>query len=111
MDTRLEALVRVLPDTASAWCADNARVSAILAQGLQHWTSRAYADQPILICGERDAACVAAYVELCRRARLTPCVLDAADLPSAPDYRQLLARLWTRESALQGSALLVRCGD
>jgi len=111
VDARLEAMVRVLADGAPAWLADNARVNALMEQGLRHWMGGAGPEQPILICGERGASCTAAYVELCRRARLTPWVLDAADLPTAPEHRQLLARLWTRESALQGAALLVRCGD
>ena len=108
MDARLEAMVHVLPDTVSAWHTDNAPVNALLEQGLRHWAGEDNSSQPILICGERGASCVAAYAALCRRARLTPYVLDAVDLPSTPECRQLLARLWTRESALQGAALLIR---
>ncbi|MGW0791108.1 AAA family ATPase [Streptomyces sp. NPDC002911] len=53
-----------------------------------------------------DIAAVAA-----RRSGLGLYELSAADLPSAPAQRDLLARLWQREAVLLPAALLVEVGD
>lgn len=111
MDERLEALVRVLPDTGTEKRASNAQMNSLLEEGVRHWSGSADLGIPLLICGDRGASREAAYVDLCRRARLTPYVLDAADLPSVAEERKSLARLWARESALQSAALLIRVGE
>lgn len=53
-----------------------------------------------------DIAAVAA-----RRSGLGLYEMSAADLPTAPDRRDLLARLWQREAVLLPAALLVETGD
>ncbi|HWU07619.1 MAG TPA: ATP-binding protein, partial [Streptomyces sp.] len=53
-----------------------------------------------------DIAAVAA-----RRSGLVLYEMSAADLPTAPDRRDLLARLWQREAVLLPAALLVEAGD
>ncbi|MFE9727844.1 ATP-binding protein [Streptomyces sp. NPDC005794] len=53
-----------------------------------------------------DIAAVAA-----RRSGLGLYEMSAADLPAAPDRRDLLARLWQREAVLLPAALLVEVGD
>lgn len=56
-----------------------------------------------------DAASVAA--QACRAMGSALYRLDYKDIPSSPAERELLARLWERESALSGSVLLVDLGQ
>jgi ATPase family associated with various cellular activities (AAA)/Winged helix domain, variant len=112
MDDRLEALARPLGQAASdSPQARSTRLSVLVDEGLRHWFGDAGCARPLLLCGSREASRETAFVELCRHAGWTPYQLDAADLPGAPDERNEIARLWTRESALQQAALYIRCGD
>jgi ATPase family protein associated with various cellular activities (AAA)/winged helix domain-containing protein len=110
-DERLEALMRPLPVSTDAPRGENTRLNAILDDGLRHWLNGGERGRPLLFCGDRGASREAAFTELCRRADLNPYYLHAFDLPAGIDERKILARLWTREAALQHAALLVHCND
>ncbi|GLQ45828.1 ATPase [Dyella lipolytica] len=110
-DERIEALMRPLPMSIDTPRSENTRLNAILDEGLRHWLNGGERGRPLLFCGERGASREAAFTELCRRADLNPYYLHAFDLPADIDERRTVARLWTRESALQHAALFVRCND
>lgn len=110
IDERWEALVHALPVAAQP-TDDNAYWNAALHDGLQHWLGHAEQGRAILLCGERSASREAAFAALSKAAGLNPYHMHAADLPATPEERNTLARLWTREAALQNAALLVRCND
>ena len=112
MDERLEALMRPLTGAANhLQRLQNAELNAVLDEGIRHWLNDAERCKPVLFCGTRSASREAAFAELCGRAALSPYQLNAADLPAAPEDRKSIARLWTRESALQKAALYIRCTD
>ena len=63
------------------------------------------------LCGDdaEDKRAVAAHV--CARLGLGVNAMSAQALPAAPAEVEMLARLWKRESALGGSALLLDCDE
>jgi hypothetical protein len=110
IDERLDALVRPLtPERGDAAQASLLR-GAKLDDGVRHWADDSRRT-PLLLCGSTMAGREAAFVDLCARAGLQPYLLNAADLPVAADKRKTIARLWTREAALQRAAILVRSHD
>ncbi|OOG37428.1 AAA family ATPase [Rhodanobacter sp. C05] len=111
IDASLESLMRPLASTTSPLRSLNPRWNAMLEEGLRHWLGQAERGRAVLFCGARSASREAGFLELCRRGGFRPYQLDAMDLSAAPDQRQQLARRWTRESALQHAALLIRTGD
>lgn len=112
IDQRLEALVRPLAPAQEAPLEPaSARLAALFDEGLRHWLASDDSERPLLLCGERGVARQRVFIELCRRAGLDPYELQPSDLPAAPEDRQMLARLWTREAALQHTALFIRCAD
>ncbi|MBB5503114.1 ATP-binding protein [Paraburkholderia sp. MM5384-R2] len=112
VDERLEALIQPMPASMHPGLRNhNVAWNTALDEALRHWLSGAERSKPVLICGDRAASREMAFAELCSRARLTPHQLQAADLPVTPEERKTLARLWTRESALQNAALFIRCAD
>jgi hypothetical protein len=111
-DERLEALIRPLATTGDHRLrSQNARLNAVLDEGLRHWRSREGDLEPLLLTGDSRATREAAFREVCRRAGLNPYQLNAAELPAAAEERRTLARLWTREAAFQNAALLIRYPD
>jgi hypothetical protein len=110
IDERWEALVHALPAPLHP-IDDNARWNDAMHDGLRHWLRPVEQGRAILLCGERSASREAAFTSLSKAAGLNPYRMRASDLPATPDERNTLARLWTREAALQNAALLVRCGD
>ncbi|WP_266168816.1 ATP-binding protein [Dyella subtropica] len=112
MDERLEAVVRPLPEPPER---GRHRLSGpldrVLDAGMRHWTQTTHFNKPILLCGDGEATREAAFAELCHRTTLQPYLFNTADLPGTPEDRERLARLWTREAALQQAALYVRCTD
>jgi len=108
LDERLRPFTRPL---RAADAGDDARAGVddgtVLA-GARHWASPAAARQPLLLAGLVRAACERAFAAICASAGLLPYVLDATDMPASPADREQLARLWTREAALNGAALYVR---
>jgi hypothetical protein len=108
-DERLEAFIRPLPLIEGTPRSEgNARLRALLELGIGHWRNPQQGSGPLLLCGDRSGSREAAFGELCRKAGMLAYQLDAADLPPMPEERKTLARLWTRESALQNAALFVR---
>jgi ATPase family associated with various cellular activities (AAA) len=106
LDERLHPFTRPLPHPGDdAWSGDDGQ--AVLAAA-RHWASPATASQLLLLAGPARAACERAFAAICASAGLLPYVLDAADVPAGPADRQQLARLWTREAALNDAALYVR---
>jgi hypothetical protein len=105
-DERLHPFTRPLPHPGDeAWSGDDGQAVLTAAR---HWASPATASQPLLLAGPARAACERAFAAICASAGLLPYVLDAADVPAGPADREQLARLWTREAALNGAALYVR---
>ncbi len=47
----------------------------------------------------------------CARLGLNLCLLQLGSLPARPGEAETLARLWEREAALEGSALLIECRE
>jgi len=112
IDEQLDALVRPLPADADAVPSPGGTLwSTRLDEGLRHWVDDGRRNRPLLLCGASAAGRESAFMELCRRAGLQPYLLNAADLPVAADRRKSVARLWTREAALQRAALYVSCHD
>ncbi len=108
-DERLAGLVRplappaVLPPSQQALAA---RIAALWAP------ARAGAEPPLLqLCGEAQAGTHAVTAAACAERGLRLHALQAADLPLNPAEREMLARLWEREAALTGSALLLDCEE
>jgi hypothetical protein len=116
LDERLHPFMRPLSDyggddgSAGAGSAgagpagDDPAVSA----GARHWARPGLAGHPLLLAGPARMTCERTFAEICATAGLLPYVLDAADVPVGPADREQLARLWSRESALNGAALYVR---
>jgi hypothetical protein len=109
VDERLEALVRPISLTT----ADNGsdRESQAISLAVRHWKRSPAGREPILLIGRHRFAREAFFTEICRQTRLQPCTLNASDIPAAPAEREQLARLWTRESALEGAALSIRTDE
>ncbi|TMJ95096.1 MAG: ATP-binding protein, partial [Actinobacteria bacterium] len=66
---------------------------------------------PIQICGPDPSARHAVAAAACATHGLALFAVDAADLPTTPAERVALARLWEREAALLGGALLIDCDE
>ena len=73
------------------------------------WTSGAASDVRIVGVDEADRRAVVAVAAAATGRGLH--VVRAADLPTGIDERDALVRLWQREQALAGRALLVEVGD
>jgi hypothetical protein len=65
----------------------------------------------IELLGEEPAAAQAVAAAVCADARLSLRMLPAETVPDTPADTQALARLWEREAALAGRALLIDCTD
>ena len=65
----------------------------------------------IQLCGEAGAEKYAIALAACRALGLELAAMAAEAIPVSPAEGETLTRLWERESALSGSALLVECGE
>jgi hypothetical protein len=104
IDARLEATILPLsfaPATHGAW-------GSTLDTALREWQDTSGTGRPLMLCGARPAAREAAFLWLCERAGLRPWQLHSTELPATTEERNTLARLWTREAALQHAALYIR---
>ena len=109
LDPRLEGVVRRvftpgdLPPSQREACA---RVAALLSGG-------AGAGPPLLIHlqGTEPPSARAIAAAACAGAGLRLHALRGADIPASAAERSQLGRLWERESALEGSALLVETDE
>jgi hypothetical protein len=102
VEEQLEALIR-----PTEWNASTAGTmpEAALAAATANW--RQARPEPVLLIAAFDSVRRSAFRALCESTQRHPCVLDAADIPSHPAERDKLARLWTREAALNRLALLI----
>jgi SpoVK/Ycf46/Vps4 family AAA+-type ATPase len=108
VDERLEALVH--PIDLNAANRSSTR-PGVIQMAVNHWTQRAIANEPILLVGNHSSTRQTAFIEICREMNLRPCSIHAADIPATPIERAQFARLWTREFALGGNALLIKADD
>jgi hypothetical protein len=63
---------------------------------------------PLILAGELEPATVVASVS---SLGLVPHVVNAVDIPEDPEVRDRLARLWSRDAALDAAALVILAGD
>jgi hypothetical protein len=110
IDDRLEALIRPLHRNSSAESSDAALTDAERAAAAR-WRQPYPGQEPVLLVATFDSVRKAAFQSLCRLVQRRPCVLDAGDIPGHPAEREQLARLWNREAALTGAALLIQTND
>jgi SpoVK/Ycf46/Vps4 family AAA+-type ATPase len=108
VDERLEALVHPLDLNAANRSSTR---PGVIQMAVNHWTQRAIANEPILLVGNHSSTRQTAFIEICREMNLRPCSIHAADIPATPIEREQFARLWTREFALGGNALLIETDD
>lgn len=109
IDERLAGLVHPLAPPSALPPSQQALATRIAAL----WApARAGTEPPLLqLCGEAPAGTHAVAAAACVKLGLRLYVLQAADLPLNPAEREMLARLWEREAALTGSALLLDCEE
>jgi ATPase family associated with various cellular activities (AAA) len=109
IDERLNPLMLPLrvKDAPGPAAADADAVQA----GVRHWAGRSRAGDPLLLVAAARPARERAFAAICTALGLLPCAVEAADIPAAAADREQLARLWSREAALHGAALLVRTQD
>jgi hypothetical protein len=70
------------------------------------------ADRPVIqLCGTAQVGKQAIAVLACAELGVRVYGLQAASVPTAPAELEALVRLWEREAALSGSALLLDCHD
>jgi ATPase family associated with various cellular activities (AAA) len=79
--------------------------------GARHWADRSGAGDPLLLVAPARPTRERGFAAICAALGLLPCAIEAADIPGAPADREQLARLWSREAALHGVALLIRTQD
>lgn len=84
---------------------------ALTEQVVRMWQASARPSQrPVVqLCGVDPATKRAIAVAACLQAGVRLHVLRAVDVPSSPTEREFFCRLWEREAALLGSALLMDC--
>lgn len=109
IDERLAGLVHPLAPPSALPPSQQALATRIAAL----WApARAGTEPPLLqLCGEAPAGTHAVAAAACVKLGLRLYVLQPADLPLNPAEREMLARLWEREAALTGSALLLDCEE
>lgn len=96
-----EVQARIMPAAARPALADAALVGS-LADALRE---RREGLPPLLVCSDSEPEATAASL---LALGLRPALVDSAAIPEEPLSRDRLARLWSRESALDGAALIVR---
>ena len=107
-DERLEPLVRPIPVNPQTRGAERDPSETQTAQLVaRHWRRPAMRNRPALLVGSRSSSLQNLFLEACAQVGLRPYMLNAADIPSGAAERELLARLWTRESALTSAGLYV----
>jgi hypothetical protein len=109
LDERLQGLVEPLIPPGELPPSHGALVHQIA--GLWSRIARTPAGPVIQLCGDEDAGKHAVAAAASAAVGLQLHVIRAADIPAAAVEREALARLWEREAALSGSALLLDCQD
>jgi hypothetical protein len=76
--------------------------------GVGHWGGGSAAGDPLLLVAAARPVRERVFAAICAALGLLPCAIEAADIPAVPADREQLARIWSREAALHGAALLIR---
>jgi ATPase family protein associated with various cellular activities (AAA)/winged helix domain-containing protein len=105
VDERLRGLVAVVTANAALPPSREAAADRVVAL----WTSAPGGRRPpvVQLCGFDAAGRRAIAAAACAKAGVTAVALDAGELPLAAVEQQTLARLWEREAALTGAALVL----
>ncbi len=109
LDERLQPLVHQVMASDKITPSQYAVVERLLERGEAHPSG-----QPLPIiqfCGDSSHDLIAVTAETCRAMGRHLYRLSAQDVPLSSIERETFARLWEREAALAGSALLVDCCD
>jgi hypothetical protein len=107
VDERLRGLVERVPARETV-----PPSHAVLARRIAALWS--HADPPVpavQLCGRDRAGIRALAAEACAELGLSASAMRANEVPAAPSEREALARIWEREAALSGAALLLECDD
>jgi hypothetical protein len=108
LDERMEGVIRhVATEPDSRWADQSTPLTKPLQSALQSWQRPDGTPKLLLLTGNQASMRRAAFVELCRGCECRPFVLNAADLPNGAAERDQLARLWTREAALDPAAVYI----
>ncbi|HET6974140.1 MAG TPA: ATP-binding protein [Pyrinomonadaceae bacterium] len=76
------------------------------------WQTKDATSWPIInLCGDQPAANQAVAAFTCHLCNVPLNLLRAVEIPSAVAEREALSRLWEREAALGGGALLIDCDE
>jgi hypothetical protein len=77
------------------------------------WCSHTQSAPPpvVQLCGDETTSKRAVAATACRLLNLNLVVASAQSIPHSPSELSALTRLWEREAALSGCALLLDCGD
>jgi len=107
-DERLRGLVRAIPARAQPPSREAAAERVV-----ELWQAAEEGEQPtaVQLCCRDGAGRRAVAAAACASSGLTAVLLDAADLPTSAAEQQTLARLWEREAALAGAALVLELDD
>jgi ATP-dependent 26S proteasome regulatory subunit len=105
LDERLLGLVEPLPAPDELPPSHEASVHQIT--GLYSRMAGASSEPVIQLCGDEDAGKRAIAAAASAMLGLQLYAIRAADVPAAVTEREALARLWEREAAMSGSALLL----
>jgi hypothetical protein len=103
MDERLRAYVEPVGAAPSLPPSQAARASDVV----RLWQARGRAPPVIELSGRHAADLRAVAAAACAQLRLTLFGLAATDIPTGPQDREWLSRVWQREAFLHGAALLV----
>jgi len=109
LDERLQGIVEPLDASGELPPSHHALVHRI--SGLWSQTKDGSTVPAIQLCGDEDAGKQAVAAAASAAVGLRLHAIRAADVPASATEREALARLWEREAALSGSALLVDCQE
>ncbi|HEX9372590.1 MAG TPA: ATP-binding protein, partial [Roseiflexaceae bacterium] len=109
LDERLAGILEPAPETSEL--APSHR--ALAEQALAAWSQpRRRSQLPIIqLAGDEHAGKHAIASAICAAIGLRLCIIAVGALPTAPSEVEALIRLWEREAALSGSALLLDCDE
>jgi hypothetical protein len=85
--------------------------TAVVERLTQAWRTGAGSLPVLALCGQETPALHACAAQVAAQLKLQLFALAASDIPATPVERNALARLWEREAALGGYALLLDGGD